>query len=57
VVGGGVSEAGELLLGPARAAFEKALTGAGYRPRVEITRAALGADAGIVGAADLVRNG
>src|SRR6266581_9150833 len=57
VVGGGVSEAGELLLGPARAAFEKALTGAGYRPRVEITRAALGADAGIVGAADLVKNG
>jgi glucokinase len=57
VVGGGVSEAGELLLGPARAAFERALTGAGYRPRVEIARAALGEDAGIVGAADLVRNG
>jgi glucokinase len=56
VVGGGVSEAGELLLGPARAAFEKALTGAGYRPRVEIARAALGADAGIVGAADLARS-
>ena len=57
VVGGGVSEAGELLLGPARAAFEKALTGAGYRPRVEIAKAALGEDAGIVGAADLVKNG
>jgi len=55
VVGGGVSEAGELLLGPARAAFERALTGAGYRPRVEIAKAALGADAGIVGAADLVK--
>jgi len=55
VVGGGVSEAGELLLGPARAAFDKALPGAGYRPRVEILRAALGADAGIVGAADLVQ--
>ena len=27
VIGGGVSDAGELLLGPARAAFEKALTG------------------------------
>ncbi len=38
VVGGGVSEAGELLLGPARAAFGKALTGAGYRPRVEISQ-------------------
>jgi glucokinase len=57
VVGGGVSEAGELLLGPARAAFDKALPGTGYRPRVEILRAALGADAGIVGAADLVQNG
>ncbi len=56
VVGGGVSEAGELLLGPARASFEKALTGAGYRPRVEIARAPLGADAGIVGAADLARS-
>jgi len=57
VVGGGVSEAGELLLGPARAAFDKALPGTGYRPRVEILRAALGADAGIVGAADLVQKG
>jgi glucokinase len=57
VVGGGVSEAGELLLGPARATFEKALTGAGYRPRVEIAKAALGVDAGLVGAADLVKNG
>jgi glucokinase len=57
VVGGGVSEAGELLLGPARAAFDRALPGTGYRPRVEILRAALGADAGIVGAADLVQNG
>ncbi len=57
VVGGGVSEAGELLLGPARAAFDKALPGTGYRPRVEILRAALGADAGIVGAADLVQHG
>jgi glucokinase len=57
VVGGGVSEAGDLLLGPARAAFGKALPGAGYRPRVEIIRAELGPDAGIVGAADLVRQG
>ena len=56
VVGGGVSEAGELLLVPARAVFERALTGAGYRPQVEIAKAALGPDAGIVGAADLVKN-
>ena len=54
-LGGGVSEAGELLIGPARAAFEKGLTGGGYRPQVYITQAALGPDAGIVGAADLAR--
>jgi len=55
VIGGGVSEAGELLIGPARAAFEKGLDGGHYWPHVHITRAALGPDAGIVGAADLAR--
>ncbi|HEX7268279.1 MAG TPA: ROK family protein, partial [Streptosporangiaceae bacterium] len=56
VIGGGVSDAGELLLGPARAAFEKALTGGSYRHPAQIKLAELGADAGIVGAADLARN-
>jgi glucokinase len=55
VIGGGVSEAGDLLLGPARTAYEKGLTGVHYRPRAEIRLAALGPDAGIVGAADLAR--
>jgi glucokinase len=55
VIGGGVSEAGNLLLDPARAAFERALTGRGYRPLAEIKVAELGEDAGIVGAADLAR--
>jgi glucokinase len=55
VIGGGVSEAGGLLLDPARAAFERALTGRGYRPLAEIRAAQLGQDAGIVGAADLAR--
>jgi glucokinase len=55
VIGGGVSEAGELLLEPARAAFERALTGRGYRPLAEIRVAQLGENAGIVGAADLAR--
>ncbi len=55
VIGGGVSEAGEKLLDPARAAFERALTGRGYRPLAEIKVAQLGEDAGIVGAADLAR--
>ncbi|MGH3256771.1 MAG: ROK family protein, partial [Streptosporangiaceae bacterium] len=53
VIGGGVSEAGDLLLDPARAAFDRALTGRGHRPLAEIRAAQLGEDAGIVGAADL----
>jgi glucokinase len=55
VIGGGVSEAGDLLLDPARAAFERALPGRGHRPLAEIKVAQLGEDAGIVGAADLAR--
>ena len=55
VIGGGVSEAGDLLLDPARAAFERALTGRGHRPLAEIKVAQLGENAGIVGAADLAR--
>jgi glucokinase len=55
VIGGGVSEAGELLLEPARTAFERALTGRGHRPFAEISVAQLGENAGIVGAADLAR--
>ena len=56
VIGGGVSEAGELLLEPARTAFERALTGRGHRPFAEISVAQLGENAGIVGAADLARS-
>jgi glucokinase len=55
VVGGGVSEAGDLLLGPAREAFAASLTGRGFRPTSPIRLAALGPDAGLVGAADLAR--
>lgn len=55
VIGGGVSEAGDLLLTPARAAFEQALAGRGYRAYTDIMIAELGADAGLVGAADLAR--
>ena len=57
VIGGGVSEAGELLIGPARAAFGKALTGGTYRERPTIKVAELGPEAGIVGAAELARSG
>jgi glucokinase len=55
VIGGGVSEAGDLLIRPARAAFADQLTGGAYRPHAEIRLAELGADAGVIGAADLAR--
>jgi glucokinase len=55
VIGGGVGAAGELLLAPAREAFRTALTGRGHRPWPEIVPAALGTDAGLVGAAHLAR--
>lgn len=53
VVGGGVVEAGDLLLGPARAAFTAALESPEHRPEVPVLAAALGNDAGAVGAAAL----
>ncbi|RKS74062.1 glucokinase [Motilibacter peucedani] len=56
VIGGGVSEAGDLLLEPARRTFAEVLTGRNYRPLAEIRRATLGNDAGMVGAADLARH-
>jgi len=55
VIGGGVSEAGDLLLTPVRAAFRSQLTGRGLRPELEIRRARLGNRAGLIGAADLAR--
>jgi glucokinase len=55
VIGGGVSEAGDLLLEPARASFSHALVGGRYRPHAEIRQAELGPEAGLVGAADLAR--
>ena len=55
VVGGGVSESGDLLLDPARRAFRKGLTGRGYRPEARVVAAALGNEAGVIGAADLAR--
>jgi glucokinase len=56
VVGGGVADAGELLLAPARRVFAERLTGTRSRPHAEIRLAELGNDAGMVGAADLARH-
>ncbi len=55
VIGGGVSEAGALLVDPLRASFEHELSGRGYRPTAEIRLAELGNRAGVIGAADLAR--
>ena len=55
VIGGGVSAAGDLLLGPARETFARELTGRGYRPMARILQASLGNEAGLIGAADLAR--
>ena len=53
VLGGGVSEAGDLLLDPALAAFRRQLTGRGHRPEARFALASLGNDAGMIGVADL----
>lgn len=55
VVGGGVCEAGDLLLEPARETLDQLLFARGRRPLPSIVVAELGNDAGIVGAADLAR--
>ena len=55
VIGGGVSGLGELMLGPARERLERALPGRGFRPGPRVIAAELGPQAGLVGAADLVR--
>ena len=55
VIGGGVSEAGDLLFVPTRASFLEHLSGRAYRVVPELRLAELGNDAGIVGAADLAR--
>jgi len=55
IIGGGLSDSGDLLLAPARETYAKVLTGRGHRPVAPVRIAELGADAGMVGAADLAR--
>lgn len=55
VIGGGVSEAGDLLLASAQRTLTEKVFGGSNRPLPELLIAQLGNDAGIVGAADLVR--
>lgn len=56
VVGGGVIGAGDLLVEPARVAYLENLPARGHRPAAPIVAAAMGNDAGIVGAAALARD-
>ncbi|NRQ51022.1 ROK family glucokinase [Aeromicrobium stalagmiti] len=54
-IGGGVAAAGDLLLGPVVDAFETHLPARAHRPEAALRLAALGNEAGIIGAADLAR--
>jgi glucokinase len=54
IMAGGVAEAGDLLLDPARAAYRDTVEAAEMRPDVPIVMAELGHHAGVVGAAALV---
>jgi glucokinase len=55
VIGGGVIEAGDLLLTPAEASYRDALEARGRLPVAGIRGAQMGNLAGVVGAADLAR--
>ncbi len=57
IVGGGVSDEGELVLDPIRKSFRRWLVGGKYRPHAQVLAARLGGKAGLVGAADLARQG
>jgi glucokinase len=55
-IGGGLANAEDLLLEPARAAFDRH-RGMAYTKKCELVRASLGGDAGLVGAAALIHRG
>ena len=57
VIGGGAAEAGDLLLVPLGEAFLASVEGADVRPEVPVVPAALGNDAGAIGAALLALEG
>jgi glucokinase len=56
IIGGGVSDAADLLLTPTRRAFSRSLTGRGHREEPVIVQAELGPSAGFIGAADMARS-
>lgn len=56
IIGGGVSQAGDLILDPIQDAVPKYLFGPGYLNDLTICKAALGDEAGLLGALALSRN-
>jgi glucokinase len=56
VLGGGLIDAGDLLLDPVQEAFTTLLAGSQHRPPVRVVPAKLGSDAGAIGAALLARD-
>ena len=55
VIGGGVIDAGDILLNPIRSSVDKYMPFAGKHPHPQIVAAQLGNEAGLVGVADLAR--
>jgi glucokinase len=55
VVGGGVIDAGDLLMGPTQRTYRDQLAQRGRFPVAEVVAAQMGNTAGVVGAADLAR--
>jgi glucokinase len=55
VIGGGVVDAGEILLEPTRSNMERKMPFSGKHPSPKLVAATLGNDAGLVGVADLAR--
>jgi glucokinase len=55
VVGGGVVETGDLLMGPTERTYREELQQRGRLPVAELKAAEMGNTAGVVGAADLAR--
>ena len=56
IIGGGVIEAGDILLTPLRKAVESEMPFFGAHPMAEIVAAQLGNSAGLIGVADLARH-
>jgi glucokinase len=57
VLGGGLVQAGELLLAPTRRAYADLVEGGGSRPEIQIVAAQMGERAGAIGAAAAARDG